>query len=394
MRKVLIAAALLVCLAATALAGGTQEKETPEYFKKPIEESGTEYTYGENMPGVYTYGGSRRDWINGMAVAPDGRIAVTGYTESSDGTLSDRTKTWRAGWVMMLDQDMNVLWNFCSRSGDADHMRCPVFRDNGQMTAVHHTEGKQMKIVWIDENGEEAFSDTVMTVKEEGERISVIGAMEEGYLMLRSQENGRRRTFTLFDWLGGQLWTLAGVDGVQAVSGNHLMCETQEGLFLSSVDTGGLLTTLCSVAQMENGSVKREYESMISLADGGAAACGRIWEGTTPANAQGILSHWDAQGNLVFEMIVAIGKLSEMVQTESGFAAAGYAQDDLGADVQWMLLEFDENGILCGRQDLYDNESTTSTALASVASDGRLFCAQSVGEHAYEDVLVTVVKTK
>ena len=228
-KRVLFCAALLVCLAATALAGGTQEKETPEYFRKPSGESIADaYVYGENMPGVYTYGGSKRDWINAMASAPDGRIAITGYTESSDGTLSDRTKTWRAGWVMMLDRDMNVKWNFCSRSGDADHMRCPVFHDDGQLTVVHHTEGKQLKIVWLNENGEEALSDTVMTVDEEDEVISVVGTMEEGYLLCRAEDYGEKRTYMLFDWLGGKLWTLSGPKDVQAANGKHLLCETEE----------------------------------------------------------------------------------------------------------------------------------------------------------------------
>ncbi len=384
-KRMLLCAVLLLCVAASALAGGTEVNKTVEYFKKPDWES---------VPGVYTYGGSKRDWINSMAVAPDGRIAITGYTKSSDGTLSDRTKTWRAGWVMMLDQDMNVMWNFCSRSGDADHMIYPVFHDNGQMTVVHHTEGKQLKIVWVDENGEEALSDTVMTVKTEGERISVIGAMADGYMMCLTEDYGQKRTFTLFDWMGGELWMLEGPKNVQAVSEKHLLCETEEGLFLSVVDSGGLLTTLCSVAQIENGDVKRQYASMMSLDDGGAVACGSIWEGTSPAHAQGILSRWDAQGNLVFEMIVTMGKLSEIVQTQSGFAATCFIQDDLGTSVKWKLLEFDEKGILCGRRDLYDNESMTAGGLLANAADGRLVCAQAVGEYDNEDVIVSVIEAE
>ena len=347
-KRMMLCAALLICLAATALAGGAQEKETPEYFKKPAGESVLDtYIYGENMPGVYTYGGSKRDWIHDMTVAPDGRIAITGYTESSDGTLSDRTKTWRAGWVMMLDQEMNVKWNFCSRSGDADHMRYPVFRGNGQLTAVHHTEGKQIKIVWIDEDGEEVSSNTVMTVKTEDETISVVGAMADGYLMCRAEDYRSTRTFTLFDWLGGRLWTLAGVDSVQAVSGKHLLCETEEGLFLSEVDSGGLLTTLCAVAKPEGGNVKRQYESLTSLDDGGAVACGSIWEGTSSAHAQGLISRWDAKGNLVFEMIVTLGNLKDIVKTDRGFAATCAYQENLEGRIDWQLLEFDEQGILC-----------------------------------------------
>ena len=145
---------------------------------------------------------------------------------------------------------------------------------------------------------------------------------------------------------------------------------------------------------MDDGSIKRRYESLVSLADGGAVACGSIWEGTSPAQAKGILSRWDAKGNLVFEMIITMGKLNEIVQTQGGFAATCFIQDDLGAQIKWKLLEFDEKGILCGGHDLYVNGSSTAVGLIARAADGELVCAQAVGEYGYEDVIVSVIKAK
>lgn len=65
MKRILFCAALLACIASAALAGGIQISETVEYFDKGDFAS---------LPGVYTYGGSKRDWIHDMAVAPDGKL--------------------------------------------------------------------------------------------------------------------------------------------------------------------------------------------------------------------------------------------------------------------------------------------------------------------------------
>lgn len=391
-KRMMLCAALLVCFAATALAGGAQEKETPEYFRKPNGESVLDtYIYGENMSGVYAYGGSKRDWIHDMAAAQDGRIAITGYTESSDGTLSDRTKTWRAGWVMMLDQEMNVLWNFCSRSGDMDHMYEPVFHEDGTLTVAHETEGMQLKIVTLDKDGEELRSATAVVDNKEHANFSVKGVMDYGYLVRESAQYGNTVSYRLIGWDGLTVKGYATLDEVRAVGERHLICETEEAEgWLCAVDEQGRVSKL---AKVYDGS-SRAYAALISLDDGGAAACGSIWEGTAPAYAQGLISRWDAQGNLVFEMIVTLGNLMGMVKTQSGFAATCAYQEDLGANIHWQLLEFDEQGILCGRHALHNNEPTTAVGLIARAADGKLVCAQSVGEYGLEDVVVTVVEEK
>lgn len=46
---------------------------------------------------VYRYGGSGREYLDDIDVSADGRILMTGYTDSTDGTLCDRTKTGRTG---------------------------------------------------------------------------------------------------------------------------------------------------------------------------------------------------------------------------------------------------------------------------------------------------------
>lgn len=391
-KRMMLCAALLICFAATALAGGAQEKETPEYFKKPAGESVLDtYIYGENMPGVYTYGGSKRDWIHDMAVAEDGRIAITGYTESSDGTLSDRTKTWRAGWVMMLDRDMNVLWNFCSRSGDADHMRCPVFQGDGTLTVLHETEGMQLKIVTLGKDGEELRSATAVVDNKEHVNFSVKGAMDTGYMVRESAQYGQTVSYRLIGWDGLTVRGYATLDEVQVVGERHMLCKTEEDEgWLYVMDGQGRVSKL---AKVYDGS-SRAYTALISLEDGGAVACGSIWEGTSSAHAQGLISRWDAKGNLVFEMIVTLGNLKDIVKTDRGFAATCAYQENLEGSIDWQLLEFDEQGILCGRRPLYNSEPTTAVGLIARAADGELVCAQAVGEYGYEDVIVSVIKAE
>ncbi|MBR6569458.1 MAG: hypothetical protein IKK75_03295, partial [Clostridia bacterium] len=46
---------------------------------------------------TYVYGGSGFDSLGGVAVSADDRIVMTGITESSDGTLENRTKTGQCG---------------------------------------------------------------------------------------------------------------------------------------------------------------------------------------------------------------------------------------------------------------------------------------------------------
>ena len=88
----------------------------------------------------YVYGGSGFDTLGGIAVSSDGRILLTGYTESSDGTLENRTKTGPAGWVLCIDKDGEVLWNFCRHSAKYERMEAPAFHPDGSATAVFWTE--------------------------------------------------------------------------------------------------------------------------------------------------------------------------------------------------------------------------------------------------------------
>lgn len=112
----------------------------------------------------YTYGGSGHDILYDAAVSADGRIVLTGTTDSADSTLSSRTKTGRSGWALCIDAQGNVLWNFCTRRGSHDTLRYPVFHADGSVTMLLDTSHSGLyEVVWIklDAQGSEAARKTL-----------------------------------------------------------------------------------------------------------------------------------------------------------------------------------------------------------------------------------------
>ena len=106
---------------------------------------------------AYTYGGSGSDALDELAVSGDGRIVMTGYTNSSDGTLASRTKTGRSGWVLCVDAQGNVLWSFCSRRGTHDIMSSPVCHEDGSVTVILEAEddtGTKKELIRLSRDGE------------------------------------------------------------------------------------------------------------------------------------------------------------------------------------------------------------------------------------------------
>lgn len=99
----------------------------------------------------FTYGGSGVEYFDQAAVAPDGRIVMTGLTDSVDGTLSSRTGTGRAGragWALCVDAAGEVLWSFTTQLSKYDMLRYPVFRADGSVTMLADTSPAGAYEVW------------------------------------------------------------------------------------------------------------------------------------------------------------------------------------------------------------------------------------------------------
>ena len=105
---------------------------------------------------VLQFGGSGTDEIGDLAVTPDGRVVMAGMTSSSDGTLSDRTRSGQSGWVALVDLQGNTCWNFCSRYGSNDRMKAPVVHADGTITVLLETKGgvyDQVELIRLDAAG-------------------------------------------------------------------------------------------------------------------------------------------------------------------------------------------------------------------------------------------------
>ena len=391
MKRIIWIALVMSLFSTGAYAGG----DSVEYFRRDAEMQETlpELETGETADG-YIYGGSGRDWIHDAASSADGRMALTGYTTSYDGTLSDRTKQWRAGWVMMLDENMETTWNFCSRSGDADHMHAPVFHADGTLTAVHETEGVQMKIVRLSEEGKELSDCTVLHSGEKKETMfSVVGAVNAGYLFVRHEDFSGKGEYILFDWDGRRLREFPQIVTVDAAGEGHLIAEDETGFCLYAIDDNGALHRLAPVyTRSADGSVTRNYSDVISLPDGGAAACGSAWDDWNRglSGQRGMISRWDAQGNLMFEMFVTVSALEELVHTPDGFAVTGWSKAEQSAPVEWMLLRLDGQGIVRGSYPLGQTRTPQEGGLLTLRPDGSAAAAMMTGDSGKEDVRIRV----
>lgn len=63
-------------------------------------------------PREFTYGGSGEDFLMYIAAGEDGRIALTGYTDSTDGTLAGREEAGRCGWLLCVNAQGNPVFTW------------------------------------------------------------------------------------------------------------------------------------------------------------------------------------------------------------------------------------------------------------------------------------------
>ncbi|MBQ2989690.1 MAG: hypothetical protein IJD60_00170 [Clostridia bacterium] len=113
---------------------------------------------------TYTYGGSGVEMIYHAAGNAQGRIALAGLTESSDGTLKTRTKSGQAGWVMCIDQSGDVLWNFCRHQAKYERMEVPVWHEDGSVTVLFWMEKSgysELELIRLSGQGEMLSAKTI-----------------------------------------------------------------------------------------------------------------------------------------------------------------------------------------------------------------------------------------
>lgn len=163
-----------------------------------------------------TYGGSGFDSLGGIAAGPDDRIVMTGVTESSDGTLDTRTKTGQCGWVLCIDSNGEVLWNFCRHAAKYERMEAPVVHPDGTVTVVFWTEQSgigKLELIRLSQEGEMITITPILEAADNMTHVRVCGCEPEGYAVLEMNKQTQRIRYMLYDWEGQFLRELADYEG-------------------------------------------------------------------------------------------------------------------------------------------------------------------------------------
>lgn len=353
---------------------------------------------------TYTYGGSGRDWLYHMAVSDNGFIALTGWTESADGTLANRTKKGRSGWLLVIDQQGKEIVNFCTRLGNHDNLEQPVFHEDGTLTVILFAEDASVgwtkhELIRMDMSGE-VLSRRVIAEKGEKDEhfISVIAHDERGYILreISYGEDGYCH-YELYDYDGNHVRRLDEWADVYAAADAHVirpkMPDGKE-MWLYKRDENGEEIPQCSVfARREDQKWALMVDGFLSLPDGGAAMAGWILKENEAGEARvGLFTRWDAQGRLVSEMHTPDWGYGEMALRSGGFAATVYPWDETWAnDSVWMIHLLDQNGVLQEAIELTsDAVGTGHDACIGALGDGAVIAACVLPQNG-QDAAVTII---
>lgn len=307
---------------------------------------------------TWVFGGSKSDVLYEMAASGDGRIVMVGYTASSDGTLSSRTKTGRSGWALCVDTQGNVLWSFCSRLGTYDTFTAPVFHEDGSVTVVLEAQrdGRQeLELIRLDAQGEVLLRKTMLLTGDGVGSVALVQATDSGYILGEQGGSGITVAAHLFGWDGERIGDVdiqspAVLDSEYARAQSHVIRHEGGAGWLFAVDGQGNETRLAQVMTVrEDGRILKRYDALVSLEDGGAAGCGWVNDGDVD---RGILTRWNAQGERVFEWWMGDAVLMNLVRTERGFAATAYPieteENRFASEREWRVIFFDEDGMRTG----------------------------------------------
>ena len=265
------------------------------------------------------FGGSAPDQVNDIAATGDGRLVMAGWTSSSDGTLSDRTKSGQSGWAVLVDLQGNTCWNFCSRYGSDDLMMAPVVHEDGTITVLLNSNGsrfRQIELIRLDMDGQVITRKTLVRLEQEksGCAPEYPGVFSGGYVIATYDLSNSiafepiyrysdgvvyQPVYHWFDFDGNLLFKTQTLwqGSIAQVSENHVIEAIDQTYWLCSLDRQGNHTKLVSL--YDGLRANMAYSDLISLPDGGAAACrSQVIDG----QAESLIQRWDAQGKPVYEI--------------------------------------------------------------------------------------------
>ena len=310
---------------------------------------------------TYTYGGSGEDFLVHLAVSEDGRIAMTGRSDSVDGTLSSRTKTGHSAWLLCVDAQGNVLTNFLTRHGARDCLRFPVFHGDGSLTAVLDADSAgEQELIRFDREGA-ILARTVIPIPDGATGLGVSGMTDEGYLFYEvSGETIIRHT--LYDWDGRFVrdWNADEDPGYVARAERHVVRVSNSEGWLTAIDESGVEHPIAKVMAWSDEGWDVYLNALLSLEDGGAVAAG--YASDENGFRSGYIARWDAQGKRVFEWWLPGEIPFTLERTPRGFAAAVCNVNSPNGIYEQALAFFDGDGIQTGSIPLGDGVGDCETA--------------------------------
>lgn len=314
--------------------------------------------------------GSRAEQFNEVFAAEDSSILAAGFTFSSDGDLSDRTKTGRSGWLCCLDEQGNVLWNFCSRNSRNDEILAPVKHDDGTITVLLRSDGheyNQLDLIRLSDEGKQIDRKTLFKLSQEEAHCMLMGpkVFAGGYIVdVFEHHHPYDVVYHWFDFNGNLLKTSNGPsrDSIAAVSENHII-EKHDGVFwLCMLDKTGKDTPICPLP------VGIDYFGLASLEHGGSAVCGgRV----NDEGRKGLFLVYDAEGNSVsafqFEGYIP----EKVLPCEHGYALSAVQHGGEG-----ILFHMTEEGAVTAKRELMFSVGSYYPYIARMP-DGRIAFASS-----------------
>jgi len=99
-----------------------------------------------------TYGGNGIDSLTWMIPAGDG-LLVAGHTTSTDGDLSGRTRSGKAGWLLCLDGEGKTRWSVCTAHVGRCEMKHPCAHADSTFSAILTETGEGSEWLRVSSRG-------------------------------------------------------------------------------------------------------------------------------------------------------------------------------------------------------------------------------------------------
>jgi len=141
--------------------------------------------------------GSDLDIPNSVAVTPNGRCVVVGWTRSNDGDVIENHGMVDA-WMVKLDKDGNVIWQKTPEGSDEDYASFMIAtpdggyivagdtRSNDEDVSKNHTSTGLWADAWIvklDKDGNIVWEKTYGGSDDDGASV-IIAAPSSGYIVV------------------------------------------------------------------------------------------------------------------------------------------------------------------------------------------------------------------